>query len=90
MVKEEFDINSLVNEIDFNSFFIGYQKNDIVLTNKEVSILEQNDIDYKSVFSTTELLYLIDDVINSTDGLFELEDIARDISDRSYYLNTRK
>lgn len=90
MVKEEFDINSLVNEIDFNSFFIGYQKNDIVLTNKEVSILEQNDIDYKSVFSTSELLYLIDDVINSTDGLFELEDIARDISDRSYYLNTRK
>lgn len=89
MSREEYDINELVSEINFNDNFIGYQKNDIILTNKEIDILNMFDIDYKSFNSLSELLYLIDDVIddNSSD---ELDEVARDISERNYYLNTRK
>lgn len=89
MNKQEYDINKLVSEINFNDNFIGYQKNDIILTNREIAILNTNSIDYKSLSSVSELLYEIDEVIDE-DFSDELEELAKDIADRNYYLNTRK
>jgi len=86
---EEYDIEKLTNEINFEENFIGYNQKGIVLTNKEVDVLKRNEIDYEKYTSVSELLYDIDEILNYTDDE-ELEVVSENISERNYYLNTNK
>lgn len=88
-MDKEYDIERLVSEINFNDNFIGYNRNGVVLTNREIDVLKRNNIDYEKFTSVSELLYEIDDIISDIDDL-ELEDVASSVSERNYYLNTRK
>lgn len=69
--------------------FITYRKNDIVITKREAEILEKNNIDYKSKVSSSLLLYDIDKVL-SEESNEELEEVSQNISERHYYLFTKK
>lgn len=86
---EEYDIEKLTDEINFEENFIGYNQKGIVLTNKEVDVLKRNEIDYEKYTSVSELLYDIDEILNYTDDE-ELEVVSENISERNYYLNTNK
>lgn len=86
---EEYDIEKLTNEINFEENFIGYNQKGIVLTNKEIDVLKRNEIDYGKYTSVSELLYDIDEILNYTDDE-ELEVVSENISERNYYLNTNK
>lgn len=86
---EEYDIEQLTNEINFEENFIGYNQKGIVLTNKEIDVLKRNEIDYEKYTSVSELLYDIDEILNYTDDE-ELEVVSENISERNYYLNTNK
>ncbi len=87
---DEYNIDELVNEIDFNAnSFTDVNKN-IKLTNREISILDSYDINYKNCNSLTEVLYQIDYVMNDSDDIEDLEWVATEISDRNYYMNTNK
>lgn len=85
----EYDIEKLVSEINFNDNFIGYNKNGLILTNREIEVLNRNNINYRKYSSVSELLYEIDDILEEIDD-DELEVVAENISERNYYLNTRK
>lgn len=85
---EEFDIESLVNDIDFEKNSINYINGEIVLTNREVELLNDLEIDYKAYTSMSSLINAIEDVIDDEDP--EIEEILKDMSDRNYYLNTNK
>lgn len=84
---EEFDIDSLVSNIDFEKNFIAYINGEIVLTKGEVELLESLGIDYKSYTSMSSLMNDLDEYVDDNP---ELEDILKDMSDRNYYLNTNK
>lgn len=86
---KNYDIEKLVSEINFNENFIGYHRNDIILTNKEIAILERCNIDYKNIASNTLLLNEIDALLDEEDDE-ELEEIASNIYERNYYLYMRK
>ncbi len=86
---EEYDIEKLTNEINFEENFIGYNQKGIVLTNKEIDVLKRNEIAYEKYTSVSELLYDIDEILNYTDDE-ELEVVSENISERNYYLNTNK
>ncbi len=86
---EEYDIEKLTDEINFEENFIGYNQKGIVLTNKEIDVLKRNEIDYEKYTSVSELLYDIDEILNYTDDE-ELEVVSENISERNYYLNTNK
>lgn len=86
---EEYDIEKLTNEINFEENFIGYNQKGIVLTNKEIDVLKRNEIDYEKYTSVSELLYDVDEILNYTDDE-ELEVVSENISERNYYLNTNK
>ena len=86
---KEYDIEKLVSDINFNDNFIGYNNNGIVLTNREVDILKRNNIDYNKFTSVSELVYEIDDIIEETLDE-ELDEVASNIVERNYYLNTKK
>jgi hypothetical protein len=86
---EEFDINSIIKDINFEDEFIGYINNDIVLSNKEMEVLKRNEIDYEKYDTISRLLTDIDDALIDNDDE-ELEEISQSISERNYYLNTNK
>jgi len=84
---EEFDIESLVKDINFEENSIAYIKNDIILTQKEVDALKELDFNYESFTSMSSLLMALDDVVDDDP---DLEEIFKDMSDRNYYMNVNK
>ena len=87
----EYNIDELVNKIDFNSGKFNDIGNGILLTNKEIEILERYDIPYKNCNSLKDIIYEVESVINDSDVVDEeLEDISASIAERDYYQNTNK
>ena len=84
---DDFDIESLVKEINFEENSIAYIKNDIVLTEKEVTILKDIDFNYESYTSMSSMLMALNEIADDDP---ELEEILKDISDRNYYMNVNK
>ena len=83
----EFNIEDLVNSINFEENSIAYIKNDIVLTQKEINILKELDINYESYTSMSSLIIALDEYVDDDP---ELEEVLKDMSDRNYYMNTNK
>ncbi len=87
----EYNIDELVNKIDFNSGKFNDIGNGILLTNKEIEILERYNIPYKNCNSLKDIIYEVENVINDSDVVDEeLEDISASIAERDYYQNTNK
>ena len=84
----EYDIDSIIDDLDFKSNSIN-DVNGLLLTNKEIEILERYDIDYKSCSSLKDIIYMIEDIL-SEEEIEELDLISQSISERDYYLNTNK
>lgn len=84
---EEYDINSLVNDIDFEKNSISYINGEVVLTKREVDLLDSLGINYKEYSSMSLLMEAIEE---ACDDDSEIEDILKDMSDRNYYLNANK
>ena len=65
--------------------------NGLMLTNREITVLEQYKINYKSCSSLKEILFEIEDILNDMDIVDEeLDYISSTISERDYYQNTNK
>ncbi len=84
---EEFDIENLVKEINFEENSIAYIKNDIVLTQKEIDVLKELDFNYESYTNMSSMLMALDEYVDDDP---ELEEIMKDMSDRNYYMNVNK
>ncbi|MBR1386223.1 MAG: hypothetical protein IJ568_05295 [Bacilli bacterium] len=84
---KEYNIEDLVKDINFEENSIAYIKNDIVLTQKEVDILKELDINYKSYTSMSSLIFALDEY---ADDDIELEEVLKDMADRNYYMNVNK
>ena len=84
---EEYDIESLVKDIDFEKNSIEYINGEIVLTKREIDILKDLEINYQGYTSMSSLINAIEEV---TDDDPEIEEMLKDMSDRNYYLNTNK
>ena len=85
----DYDIDSIVDNINFDENFIGYTNGDIVLSNKEMEVLKRNEIDYENIDTISRLLTEIDEVLLDNDDE-ELESVSLSISERNYYVNTNK
>ena len=86
---EDFDINSILSDINFEEDFIGYVNGDIVLSNKEMEVLKRNEINYEEYTTISKLLTDIDEILLDSEDE-ELEEISQSISERNYYMNTNK
>lgn len=89
-MNKEYDINNLVKEIDFklNEF---NDINGIMLTNREISLLEKYKINYKKCRNLKEIIFEIENILNDMEIVDEeLEYISSSISERDYYQNSNK
>ncbi len=59
----EYDIDSIIDDLDFKSNSIN-DMNGLLLTNKEIEVLERYDIDYKNCSSLKDIIYMIEDILS--------------------------
>ena len=74
------EFNNLINQNKLNKI-----NNNIYLTNKQIDILKNHQINYQNCQDLKELLFLIDDIEDE-----EIEEIALEISELNYYQYTNK
>ncbi len=89
-MEKEIDIENLVNQLDFetNSF---NNINGLMLTNREILVLDKYKINYKNCKSLKEIIFEVEEILNDMDIVDEeLDFIAMSISERDYYQNTNK
>ena len=89
-MDKEYDIETLVSNIDFNSG--SFQNiNGMMLTNHEIEVLDRYKIPYKKCNSLKEIIFEIEEIIEDSDIVDEdLDYISSTISERDYYQNTNK
>lgn len=89
-MDREFDIDRLVGEMDFESNKFN-NINGLMLTNREVEVLDRYNINYKNCTTLKEIIFQIEDLIQDMDIVEEdLDYISGTISERDYYQNTNK
>lgn len=89
-MDKEYNIEELINGMDFkaNEF---KNINGLMLTNREIEILDRYKINYKNCGSLKEVLFEIEDILNEMEIVDEdLDYISSTISERDYYQNTNK
>lgn len=85
----EYNIDKIISEIDFNKFKLKDNGKGLLLTNEEIDILKRYGIEYQSYGSINELLYEIDEILN-TEYNEELEYILDKLNERHYYNDINK
>ncbi len=87
----EYDIDKLVTEMDFKSNELKTISKNVMLTNKEIDVLNRYNINYSTCTTLKEILFAIEDVLSDMDiAEDELEEISQSIAERDYYQNTNK
>ena len=66
------------------------RENGMLLSDYEVSILEQNGINYLNYQSISQLLMAINDILDADEDNEELENVAMQIDEKNYYGNVNK
>ncbi len=83
-MKIEEDIYRLIEDNKFINV------NGLMLTKKEINILNKYNIDYQKCKSLKEVLYEIEKVIDFLGDIEQLDSISETIAERDYYQNTNK
>ena len=89
----DFNINDLINEIDFESNSLEKINNNLYLSKKEIEVLKRYNIDYMNANSMNELIYRIEDILHyefDNPDYEDLEIVSENLSERNYYINTNK
>ena len=82
-------IKTIDSWLDFNSNILN-DVNGLFLSNKEISVLKDYDINYETCNNLKEVIYLIEEKIDEYDSPDDLLEISDSISERDYYANTNK
>ena len=88
----EYNIDEIVKNMDFLSGKLVDLGNGLMLTNKEIEVLDRYNINYKNCSNLKEVLSKIEEVFYDEDGadLEELDIVSETIAERDYYQNTNK
>lgn len=89
-MTKEFDLENIINSLDFKSNQLNDIGHHLYLTNFEISVLEKYHIHYRNALSLKEVLFLIENMLNEDSSLADLEEISKSIAERDYYMNTNK
>ena len=80
----------MVGNFDFDSNKFN-NINGLMLTNREIEVLDRYKINYKNCKSLKEIIFEIEELLNDMDIVDEdLDYISGTISERDYYQNTNK
>lgn len=86
MIDDDY-INSVIDNLDKN--VPRYRKNNIYLSDFQISVLKRFDIDYTKYNDIKSIIFEIEDILNN-DNDPELEKVSLELSEFNYYNNTNK
>lgn len=86
---KNYNLNDLLNNIDFESNRLVKINNKLYLTNYQIEILNKYNIDYKSLGNLSSIIYVAEEILEE-DDYEDLDEIIRELSERNYYENTNK
>ena len=86
---KDYNLNDLLNNIDFESNRLVKINNKLYLTNYQIEILNKYNIDYKSLGNLSSIIYVAEEILEE-DEYEDLDEIIRELSERNYYENTNK
>lgn len=86
----EYNIDELVNSLDFESNSLKDCGNGIFLTNFEISVLNRYNIDYSKYNDLKGIIFEIEEILNYEVSDDDLEQVSKTIAERDYYQNTNK
>ena len=86
----EYDIKSLLENIDFSANELQDVGHNILLTKHEIEVLDRYEIDYKKCVDLKGIIKEIEDVLEDNEEYDDLELVSEDIAERDYYFNTNK
>jgi hypothetical protein len=87
------DYRDIIDNLDFETDFLERINDNIMLTKKEIEVLNRYNIDYNNAISMSDLIYKIEDILNyeyDNPDLEDLELVSQGLSERNYYMNTDK
>lgn len=72
--------------------FLKRRDNGMMLSDKQISVLQMSDIDYMKHKNIKSLIFEIETVLNNSydEDLEELEEVSRQLSEVNYYNYTNK
>lgn len=86
---KDYNINDLLNNIDFESNRLVKVNNKLYLTNYQIEILNKYNIDYKSLGNLSSIIYVAEEILEE-DDYEDLDEIIKELAERNYYENTNK
>lgn len=86
---KDYNLNDLLNNIDFKSNKLVKINNKLYLTNYQIEILNKYNIDYENLGSLSSIIYVAEEILEE-DDYEDLDEIIRELAERNYYENTNK
>lgn len=86
---KDYNLNDLLNEVDFKSNKLVKINNKLYLTNYQIEILNKYNIDYENLGSLSSIIYVAEEILEE-DDYEDLDEIIKELAERNYYENTNK
>ena len=88
--NEELDINKLTEDIYNDRNMIKMRGNGIYLSDNDVETLKKYEINYNNYVSLSSLIFDIENILNESVDVDDLEEISKRLAELNYYNNTNK
>ena len=85
---KEYNINELLNDIDFNKNKLVKVNEKLYLTNYQIEVLNKYEIDFKNL-NLSSIIFLGEEILEE-DDYEDLDEVIRELAERNYYENTIK
>lgn len=87
---KDYSVDELLENIDIEKTMLKRQKNGLLLSDQNISILNKYKIEFNDCMNLKMLIFKIEDVINNEEVDSDLEELSKTLSERDYYCNTKK
>ena len=85
---KDYNINELLNDIDFNKNKLVKVNEKLYLTNYQIEVLNKYEIDFQNL-NLSSIIFLGEEILEE-DDYDDLDEIIRELAERNYYENTNK
>lgn len=86
---EKYNIEELVNNLDFNRNKYTKINDKLMLTNYQLETIKKYNIDLKNAPSLSYIIFELENILEEDEDE-EIEEILAELQERNYYENTNK
>ena len=87
---KEINLDEINDSINYDENMHVLRKNGILLSDKQIEILNKYNIDYLKFNNISSLIYEIEEILNNGEFSEDLENLSLELAEYNYYQNTNK